>query len=384
MNFKTLELDVTSRCNLACRYCYKSEKDGPSTGRDMPFAVASKALRWFMRQARERRVTVNFMGAEPLLNVDLIEGVMDYGTKLAKAKGISIAFGGATNATLIDERVVGLLKRGLRLNLSLDGCPAAHDACRVFPNGAGSSRAAFAGAHRYLAAKAGEARMTVSPQTARLLPESVTHLRTLVSQIAVEPDYSADWTPAAIEELSRAWRKVGELYILAFAAGRPFYLSALDKAIKALRRLRRGDAPCGAGRGLVSVDIDGRFFPCHRFVGIEEFVAGDISSGIDEGPLETFRKYSSRFDAAPQERACSDCPAVFICKGGCPAANYAATGDTRAPGPAFCRIQMIIAREATRALYLLSHDPDSESTFRRHFKVGGRGGPVGSSKCAEC
>jgi len=371
MAFRTLELDVTTRCNLACSYCYKADRDAASRGRDMPVETASKALAWFLGQAAGP-VKVNFMGAEPLMNVDLMEQVMAEGKRLAALHRVGISFGGATNATLIDARVLALVREGLRLNLSLDGCREAHDACRVFPDGSGSFDAVMAGAGRYLAVRPAEVRLTVRPETVSLLPASLRELRTLVAEIAVEPDYSAEWDAAALERLGAAYREAASLYVLAFASGAPFYLSFVEKGIRAWLGLRRADSPCGAGRGLISLDVDGRFRPCHRFSGVDAFDAGDLEGGINEAALEPFRSYRARFDARA-ETECAQCPAVILCKGGCPAANFAATGDTRRPPASFCAVQRVVAAESLRAMYLLSHDPDSSRAFERRFRRKRRG-----------
>jgi len=375
--FTTIDLDVTGECNLACTYCYRRSWATAGLGGHMRRETAARAVRWFIRQAPKSRLGINFMGAEPLCALDVIEFVMEYSSKRAAARGIEIVFSGSTNCTLIDERVLALVKRGLKLNLSLDGTPEAHDKCRVFADGSGSSRAAFEGASKYLSVTPGEARMTVSPETAALMADGVAHLRTMVSEIAIDADLGAKWTGAKLKSLAAAWRSAADHYILAMSQGAPFYLSPLEKGIRAWLKRRRPDEQCGAARQYAGIALDGGIYPCHRFTGQEAFRLGDVRDGVDESKLAAWRTYRARYDARPVVGDCTSCPAVITCKGGCPAANHTATGDVRSPSPVSCEIRKIVAREALRAVYILTHDDDAAPIFGEY--ISGRLKPAAPS-----
>lgn len=71
---------------------------------------------------------------------------------------------------------------------------------------------------------------------------------------------------------------------------------------------------CGACRGTSTVGADGRMYPCHRFVGMRNWVCGDISNGPDiECAKEFWRRYE---DAVGQ--TCSQCWARRACNRPCP------------------------------------------------------------------
>jgi uncharacterized protein len=357
MAFSSLDLDITTRCNLECAYCYRG-KPGAAPGVDMPADVARRAARWFVTQADTRWLSISFMGGEPLSAPKGIRTIMEYSRPLAWKLGREITFDAATNCTLINENARLLVNAGLSLSLSIDGTPEAHDACRRMRSGAISSPAAFAGARAYAALRGGSFRATVRPETAHLLAESVACLREIAPSIHVEPDLAADWTDEALADLADAWRAAANAYVLALQDGKAFRLDPLEKTVALWRRLHRPESPCGVGRALIACGVDGVFYPCHRVTGMKALAMGDVDAGVDESGrvITALREFDAKYDARPEGGDCASCSAAFVCRGGCPASNYAATGDMRAPSAAFCRIQRIVAAEALRVLYLTSHD----------------------------
>jgi radical SAM protein with 4Fe4S-binding SPASM domain len=77
---------------------------------------------------------------------------------------------------------------------------------------------------------------------------------------------------------------------------------------KAERRMR-----CGVGRGCTTVGIDGKLYPCHRYVGMEKYVLGDVSTGVDQ---ERFTDYLRGFFET--KKKCERCWAINVCGGYCP------------------------------------------------------------------
>lgn len=71
---------------------------------------------------------------------------------------------------------------------------------------------------------------------------------------------------------------------------------------------------CGACRGTSTVGADGRMYPCHRFVGMRNWVCGDISNGPD---IECAKEFWRRYDDAVGQ-TCSQCWARRACNRPCP------------------------------------------------------------------
>jgi uncharacterized protein len=108
---------------------------------------------------------------------------------------------------------------------------------------------------------------------------------------------------------------------------------------------------CGAGFEYVAVTPEGDIYPCHQFVGDEEFKLGNVFDGnFDTG-------ISGRFASMNvyTREGCRDCWAKFYCSGGCSALNYHTNGDIVEPAPIACklerkRVECAIAVKAARSL----------------------------------
>ncbi|MDR3161797.1 MAG: radical SAM protein [Spirochaetaceae bacterium] len=116
---KLLVLWPTSRCNLSCVYCY-------AAGHPPADMALETALRGIDLMGGED-FTLQFAGGEPLLNFPLIERVLRY----ARETCGRVRFALQTNGTLLNERIIGVLKHyRVALGVSLDGRPEINDALR--------------------------------------------------------------------------------------------------------------------------------------------------------------------------------------------------------------------------------------------------------------
>ena len=68
------------------------------------------------------------------------------------------------------------------------------------------------------------------------------------------------------------------------------------------------------GRGMITVDVEGNFYPCHRFVGSKGFQLGSLFEGFDDSKTERILQESSPFIT----RFCRICPYTGLCNGVCP------------------------------------------------------------------
>lgn len=75
---------------------------------------------------------------------------------------------------------------------------------------------------------------------------------------------------------------------------------------------------CGSGTEYLAVTPWGDFYPCHQFVGNEEFLLGNVDEGVVRkditGEFSQCNVYA--------KEACRTCFARFYCSGGCAANAY--------------------------------------------------------------
>lgn len=129
IRLKSLCLEVTDSCNLACDYCVYRElfiDHDERTGKMMPFGIAKNIIDYlvslwnnFGDTGLGKRMSIGFYGGEPLLNMELIESVISYARGLDTS--ISFSFQMTTNAMLLDRYADYLAANDVRLLISLDG-----------------------------------------------------------------------------------------------------------------------------------------------------------------------------------------------------------------------------------------------------------------------
>jgi SynChlorMet cassette radical SAM/SPASM protein ScmE len=131
---RSVDIEITFRCNLRCRYCYFF--DNPDSGYgDLP---AGEWLKFIEELGRCSVMTVCLLGGEPFIRNDLpqiIEGIVRN----------RMRFSILTNGGLVDDNIAAFLKKTGRcdsIQVSVDGsAPETHDSCR----GKGSFEAAMRG-----------------------------------------------------------------------------------------------------------------------------------------------------------------------------------------------------------------------------------------------
>ncbi len=109
------------------------------------------------------------------------------------------------------------------------------------------------------------------------------------------------------------------------------FMIDLDQGPCAIRRLRG----CSCGNEYIAVTPSGDIYPCHNFVGQEQWLMGSVL----DGSFNTDMK--NRFASAHlyNKEGCSECWARFYCSGGCNANNNEHCGDILKPYPAYCELE---------------------------------------------
>ncbi|MFH1530353.1 MAG: radical SAM protein [Pseudomonadota bacterium] len=135
----SVTLFLTTRCNLACRYCYAA---GGERNRTLPVAAARRAVGFVMENAKANGVDVVPVGfhggGEPTRAWELLRRVVDHARQVATAVGVRPVFGITTNGVLERDRCDWLIENGFEISLSMDGLGDVHDQLRPL-RGTGSS-----------------------------------------------------------------------------------------------------------------------------------------------------------------------------------------------------------------------------------------------------
>ncbi|MEW6250733.1 MAG: radical SAM protein [Planctomycetota bacterium] len=349
-----LDLDVTKRCNLQCKYCFKNETVSP-LGCRMPLRTALTAADWLIEASLgARHLNINLMGGEPLLEWVMVQQLVPYAKRRASQFAKTIQFGTTTNLTLIDPHVIAFSKRwGMGWHCSIDGIPRVQDTQRPFVGGAGTSRAAERGARQVLGYRPACGRATILPENVSSIYESVQYLysvgfRGFAFALADEPR----WGRRELLEFHRQWTRVTDFQIECFRRGEVITVAGIDYVVRA-HVAGRQEQTCGAGRGMALIDARGDVWPCNRWDGADL----ESQSGGQWKFANIFeRGFNHKLHVALLERdhfthqraSCRRCSARPICGGGCPAANLTSTGDIYTQHRAMCEMTRVLYAEGLR------------------------------------
>lgn len=153
--FREFIVKVHSRCDLSCDYCYMYEMADQSWRNQPRVMSAETAELTSMRIGEHARshgldhIMLILHGGEPLLaGEDLISWLVA-GTRKAAGTSITVNASVQTNAVGLSEAYLRLFDElGVRVGVSLDGNPEAHNRHRRFASGRGSYAAVSAALHR--------------------------------------------------------------------------------------------------------------------------------------------------------------------------------------------------------------------------------------------
>ncbi len=315
----SLALDLSGRCNIACRYCAESATQ-PKHRRRMSEAVLEAALEQLACESDfDQFKSIRLGSGEPLLAKPLARHLDRRLKELAKeGRAVPQVFV-TTNGTRLDrETREWLIETGWHVKISLDGPAHVHDRWRVTAKG-GPTYDQIAEVATELARRIPD-RFSVTAVLCRGSdPQEVFSAIAAIGVRRIEmvpvahhnPDILPDETDIAhyqgfVSEYAKAY------------ASRVDTQPELVRVINAARRVMGYDVKtvtCGAGRNFLGVGPDGGLYPCFRFIGLDGFLVGDVIRGSSADALRAFQSYAGRsYECREQCRCCWAAP---LCGGPC-------------------------------------------------------------------
>jgi uncharacterized protein len=332
-DIKALCLHVAHACNLACSYCFAGQGNYQGRAALMSLDVGKKALDYLVQNAGEHRhLEVDFFGGEPLLNWPVVKDLVRYGRELEKIFNKVFRFTLTTNGVLLDDEVTEFLNREMyNVVLSLDGRQAVHDRFRKDRLGAGSYSAVVPRFRRFVELRGDKSyymRGTYTHYNTDFFKDII-HMADLgftqlsMEPVVVKPGDKSELTREDLPVLFEQYEKLAAEMLKRYREGRGFdfyhYNIDLEHGPCVYKRL----SGCGSGTEYMAVTPWGDLYPCHQFVGEEEFKLGDVFQGVTATALrEDFRH--NHVYAHPE---CEDCWAKLYCAGGCAANACHAAGS---------------------------------------------------------
>ncbi len=330
---KALCLHIAHDCNLACKYCFAEEGEYHGRRALMSFEVGKAALDFLIANSGSRRnLEVDFFGGEPTLNFQVVKDLVAYGREQEKLHNKNFRFTLTTNVVLLRDEIMEFANKEMaNVVLSIDGRKEVNDNMRPFRGGQGSYDVIVPKFLKFAESRNQENYYVRGTFTHHNLDFSkdVLHLADLgFKQISVEPVVAKETESYAIKEEDLP-RLLEEYDILAAEMakrkkeGNPFtffhFMIDLEGGPCVAKRL----SGCGSGTEYLAVTPWGDFYPCHQFVGNEDFCMGNVKTGITRTDIRDSFKSCNVY----AKEKCRECFARFYCSGGCAANSYNFHGD---------------------------------------------------------
>lgn len=325
---KALCLHIAHDCNLACKYCFAEEGEYHGARSLMSYEVGRKALDFLIAKSGNRvNLEVDFFGGEPLMNFQVVKDLVAYGRSQEKEHNKKFRFTLTTNGMLLTDEVMEFANREMaNVVLSVDGRKEVHDFMRPTRNGKGSYDLII-DKFKKMAELRNQTNYYVRGTFTHYnldFSKDVLHLADLgFKQISAEPVVAPDTQPYAIKEedlpkLFEEYDLLAREMVEREKAGKGFNFFHFMIDLTGGPCLYKRLSGCGSGTEYLAVSPCGDLYPCHQFVGMEEFKLGNVDTGIEKKDLVDEFKLCNVY----AKDKCKDCFARFYCSGGCAANAY--------------------------------------------------------------
>lgn len=334
----------TLNCPSNCKYCWGSEKNSQM----MSTEIIDQIIEW-LKDFRDDEVHFTFHGGEPLLaGYDFYKYSLEKLSQLPNVEGFSLQ----SNIWLLTPEMVDLFKKyNIAISTSIDGPEDIND----YQRGEGYFKKTM---DNYKLAKDNGLNvnfvLTVtdyskdfSDELYDFFKDNQMNLKIHAALPSLRGDNADPW---ALDQEEHGKLLIDWLDKYLYDLDK-FSIMDLDHIAKSALR-RRGTlctfADC-IGTTL-AVGADGSIYPCYRFVGMDEYVLGNVANNPSFDDLKTsdawtklqeFREYVGE--------NCKKCRHLKYCEGGCPYNAIVSAGTSKAVDPQCTAYKMIFDEVSKKA-----------------------------------
>lgn len=355
---KAMCLHVSHDCNLACMYCFASGGDFNTHKKElMSLEVAKASVDYLIKVSKDRvNLEIDFFGGEPLMNFDVVKKTVEYAESLEEKYHKNFRFTITTNGMQLDDEVMEFVNVHMKnIVISLDGRKEINDLSRPTINGKSSYdiiKSKIISAANTRGKKDYFIRGTFTSLNLDFA-EDVKHIADLgIKNISVEPvvadpekEYAikAEHLPAIFSE----YDKLTDLYLKYKNTSKQFNFFHFNIDLNNSTCAYKKASGCGAGCDYIAVTPQGDIYPCHQFVGQNEFELGNVFKGVENNAVVDSFKEANIFNKVE----CQSCWAKYFCGGGCHANAYNFSKDLMSTYPTGCEMHK---KRVECALYIKS------------------------------
>ena len=287
-NVNAIFLSLTERCNLKCSYCtYYYKYHSGYIPKKMNWEVAKKAIDLIAKN-NTPILSIGFYGGECLLEFPLIEKCVEYAKKISY--GRKLRFSLTTNGILLKEMKIRrfLSKHSFDVLLSLDGPAIINDRYRN-NDGVYSYEKVINSLKMWYEEDEDYVKDNVKINAVLAPPISRIIMDDFFNSFPIECNYSSlkpisEFTPD--QDMGEVFQKINKRYNPALYEN--IYYKRISLVYKKYHELPQFNtdlwipgASCVPGHTRLYVDVNGNLYPCEKVDESDEYVIGNVDSGID-------------------------------------------------------------------------------------------------------
>lgn len=342
---KALCLHIAHDCNLRCKYCFAATGNFGGERTMMSAEIGKKAIDFLITNSESRKnLEIDFFGGEPLMNFDVVKEIVEYARSLEASANKNFRFTITTNALSLNDSHMEYINKNMHnVVLSLDGRPETNDKMRYRVDGSGSYEQILPKIKKMADTRNQNNYYVRGTFTRENLDFSkdVLHMADLgFKQISVEPvvagkDSGYDLREQDLPTLYSEYetlvkeyyeRRKGEEWFNFF-----HFMVDLSQGPCVAKRL----GGCGSGHEYMAVTPEGDIYPCHQYVGMDEFKLGNVKNAEIKEEIRADFKSCNIYT----KDACKKCWAKFYCSGGCSANAIQFNGSIYEPYEIGCELE---------------------------------------------
>ena len=343
---KAVCLNIIHACNLRCKYCFADEGEYNGHKGKMSLETAKKAIDYVVKRSGPRKnIEIDLFGGEPTMMMDTIKEIIAYARENEAKWNKRIRFTMTTNATLLTDEMMDYMDKELEnIILSIDCRKEVNDKVRIRFDGKGSYDQILPNIKKMVAKRDKTKAHTVRGTFTRENLDFYEDVKMMVDEgfreISIEPVVLEDGHPLALrkEDLPKIFESYDKLYdelVQKKAEGKEFNFYHFKVDLNGGPCVYKRISGCGAGFEYVAITPQGEVYPCHQFVGKEEYKLGSIYDDSYNADLGMSFKKAHIYN----KPKCRNCWARFYCSGGCQANNIAFNNDINNPYDIGCQMQ---------------------------------------------
>ena len=343
---KAVCLNIIHGCNLRCKYCFADEGEYNGHKGVMSVETAKKAIDYVVKRSGPRRnIEIDLFGGEPTMIMDKVKEIIAYARENEKAWKKNIRFTMTTNATLLTEEMMDFMDKEMgNIILSLDGRKEVNDNVRIKVDGSGSYDDILPNIKRMIEKRDKSKHYYVRGTFTGANTDFYEDVKAMVNEgfreISIEPvvlekghflELKEEHLPEIFENYDKLYNEMARRK----KEGDEFNFYHFNIDLNGGPCVYKRISGCGAGFEYVAITPQGEVYPCHQFVGKEEFKLGSIYDDTYDAELGKKFKKAHIYN----KPKCRECWARFYCSGGCQANNFAFNGDMNIPYEIGCKMQ---------------------------------------------